>query len=380
MTLALEIRSLPELTEPELIEARNLLLDEADGLIAAGKNEKRALTGKEENRFNAIQNEISDIDRQLQSKRLNIGSNPILKYSPQQQQEVRAFVDFVKTGETRDLSSGANGVIIPTTVSTSIISKIKELAPIYQRMQVYNVTGNLSVPSYDWSAHNVGWIQDLQEITASGGSFTTVDIPATNTMATLAMIGRNLLNRSDVPVLDIIVAQIATAMANFFNSEIISGTTFSGNLRSVTQTTTAASPTAIGVDDLLGLQMSVPSVLQNNAAWLMHPNVFLAVRRLKSTTGELLLVGDDVGLAADLGYQLLGKPVMLDESMPATLAAGVRSVYYGDFSALIANQNAVLSTQVLIERYADLNATGLVSCWDINTNLGQPRALAALVH
>lgn len=390
MSKVIETRALPslsEMTDRQLTEQRNILLDELEGLTHIVKTEKRALSGKEENRFNAVKDEIRSIDRELQAKRLDFDNSPHTKnYSPQQREEIRAFVDFVRTGvmnekyAQRDLSSGASGVIVPKTVANLVIQKVKELAPVFQRMFHLQVTGNLSVPSYPWDAHTTGFIEDFQNITTSGGTFTTVDLTS-HAFASLALIGRNLISRTDLPVEEIIIQQIGMSIANFISNEIFNGTTFSGSFGSISQTVTAASPTAIGVDDVISLQMKVPSMFQRNACWVMHPNSFLAIRQLKSTTGVPLLVGDDTGLQGDLGFTLLNKPVFLDENAPATLAAGTRSIFYGDIEAgFVCNTNAPLTTQVLIERYVDINCTGIISSMDLDFSLVQSRAMAALVH
>ena len=59
----LETRALPT-----LIEQRNNLLDEMDNLLNKAKEETRALTDEENNRFEVIKNEISKIDNTLKAE------------------------------------------------------------------------------------------------------------------------------------------------------------------------------------------------------------------------------------------------------------------------------------------------------------------------
>jgi HK97 family phage major capsid protein len=376
----LEIRALPvEQSESELNEARNNLLDELENLIAKYRSENRALSGRDENRYQSIKAEIGEIDKQLQAKKLNLDVFETRNYSPQEQTEIRQFVQYVKTGqfEGRDLSSGQSGSVIPKTIEKKIIAKIKEIAPIYERMTHFQVTGNLSIPSYGWDSHTVGWVEDFQTISSSGGTFLTVDLEA-HALASLALIGNNLINRTDVPIVDIIVEQIATAIANFINNEIINGTTFSGNLKSVTQNVVSVSATETTIDELITIQMQVPSIYQDNSVWLMNPSTFLKIRKIKDADGMPLLVSNG-NVGQDLGFNLLGKPVLLDENMSLQTTAQ-RSIYYGDLSGLVCNQNAPLRTQILLERYIDLNATGCITMMDLDISLAQPRALAVLIQ
>ena len=370
-----EFRSYP----PEL-ERRNTLIAELEELVQKAKVERRALTNKEQANFDSMKAEIEKIDAKMKKDE---GSFKVEKrgHTASEQEEIRSFVNYVKTGqfEGRDLSSGASGAVIPKTVETMVIQKVKELAPIFERMTHYNVTGNLSIPSYAWDAHTTAFVDDFGTIAASGGTFLTVDLEA-HAIASLALIGKNLINRTDVPIVDIIVEQIAMSIANFINNEIINntGARFSGTLRSVTQTQTAVGA-AVALGDLISLQMRVPSVFQDEAAWLMHPDTYLAIRSLVDADGRPLLVSNNQSMADDMGFNLLGKPVMLDENMGGVAAAS-RSIYYGDFSGLVCNQNAPLQTQILLERYVDINATGVITTMDLDISLAQPRALAALVH
>ena len=59
----LETRALPT-----LMEQRNNLLDEMDNLLNKAKEETRALTDEENNRFETIKKEISQIDNTLKAQ------------------------------------------------------------------------------------------------------------------------------------------------------------------------------------------------------------------------------------------------------------------------------------------------------------------------
>lgn len=364
---------------PIEMEKRNTLMAEMDELMKTAKMEKRNLTQSEQSKFSRIKAEIEKLDKELKKDEAaaTIETSGAVN-SAQAQEEIRAFVQYVRTGEARDLSSGASGAVIPKTIETQIIAKIKELAPIFERMTHYNVVGNLSIPSYPWDAHTTTFVEDFATITASGGTFLTVDLEA-HAVASLALIGKNLINRTDVPVIDIIVQQIAMSISNFLNNEIINNTNarFSGTLQSVSKIVNNTGAT-ISLDNLLDLQMAVPSPFQDNAAWLMHPTTFGAIRRLKDTTGVPLLAAGNSGISADLGFMLMGKPVLLDENMPLA-GVGARSVFYGDFAGLVCNQNQALTTQVLQERYVDINAVAVITTMDLDISVGQSRALAALV-
>ena len=375
---------------PEVEEHRNELLQEMESILNQAKIETRSLSVQENKRFQELKAKIGTMDREREQRDLESLTNDsfITKrdykapLSPKQQEEIRAFVNYVKTGqmEGRDLSSGQSGSVIPKTVESMVIAKVKELAPIFEKMTHYQVTGNLSIPSYPWDAHTVTFVEDFSQIASSGGTFLTVDLQA-HAIASLALIGNNLINRTDVPVIDIIVQQIATSIANFINDEVINNTSgrFSGTLMSINQLTTATGATTLTIDDLLTVQMAVPSQLQNEAVWIMHPDTFGVIRKIKDADGRPLLAGQATGLSNDLGFNLLGREVLLDENV-SLMGPNKMSVIYGNLSGMVCNQNATLRTQILQERYIDVNATGVITFMDLDFNIAQPRAIAGIAH
>ena len=372
----LELRSMPS-----LVERRNFLLDKMDAIISKAKLEERSISDQENTDFQDAKKEIERIDNTLaaeETMETRGDWKPVKKDTEKQVSvEERAFIRFVQSGETRDLGVAGSGVIVPKTIADAVISKVKELSPLYARMTHYNVTGNLSLPTYDFESHTTGFLTEFQEIQNSQGSFLTIDLKS-YPIGTLAKIGRSLLARTDIDVLRIIIEQISMSIANFLNRELITNAnaTFSGTLQSVNQTVSGGA--AISADTLIQLQMTVPSVFQQNSAFLMHPTTFSGIRQLKDTTSNYLMISDNEGFAGDIGYKLLGKPVMLDENMPVFGAAS-RAVYYGDFASLVANTNRQLETQILLEKFSSEYATGIISTLEMDTNLAQTRGLAVLV-
>ena len=62
------------MSERELVEQRNLLIEKMEVLIDKGKKERRNLNGTEENSFNSYKNDVKEIDRLLQAKKLDFNS------------------------------------------------------------------------------------------------------------------------------------------------------------------------------------------------------------------------------------------------------------------------------------------------------------------
>lgn len=374
---------------PVELEQRNAKITQLEGLVATAKTEKRSLSSAEQTQFNAIKKEIEQIDLKLAEDSVNDLTNSKIEtrgLSQQEQKEIRSFIRYIQSGGTdlRDLSSTGSGAIVPKTIADRVISRVREIAPVFGLMQQYSVQGALSVPVYDWTAHtSTGFASDLTQITNSSGTFLTTDLKAFP-IVSLSLVGRSLINQSSLDVMNIIVEQIAMSIANFISAELINDTNgkFSGVLNDITNTVSAETAGEVGLDDLINIQMSVASVFQPNSYYLMHPNILKSIRKLKDTSGQPLLIAGNENLKNSFGYTLLGSSILLDENMPATITAGSKFMYYGSFQdGLIGNTqpNAPLSTQILTERYADIYGVGILSSMEFDCNLGNSRALGCLV-
>src|SRR5690242_21417772 len=101
-------------------------MDSLEALVQKQRTEKRALSGEDVNTFNSLKEQVNEIDKALQALKVNMddfsGSGSTnasasgeRAYTPKEQQEIRSFVNFVRTGvmENRDLSNIQNGAMVP---------------------------------------------------------------------------------------------------------------------------------------------------------------------------------------------------------------------------------------------------------------------------
>jgi len=371
----IEFRSMPT-----LLEQRNSLLDEMDGLVAKSKQETRAFTDEESNRFDQIKKDIAQIDKTLvaEEESRSIEKKETKKTSGEEEQralEEEKFLKFVR-GEERALDVANNGGVIPTHIANKIIEKVKELSPIYSMATIYNVGGDLVFPVYDETSSSIGaaYVDDLTELTEGTGKFTTVKLQ-NFIVGCLAKVSKSLMNRTDFDLLSFVITKVASAIAEFLEKELIVGTNgkMTGIL-SANSAVTTASGTAIVADELIDLQMSVPEVYQAGASWIMHKNTFKAIRKLKDGDGNYLLNKD---ATTGFGWTLLGKPVYITESMPQ-IALGAKAIAYGDMSGLYVKLAQNVELQILNEKYATQHAVGVVGYVEADSKIVEPQKLALL--
>lgn len=362
-----------------------------ENVLNAAKTENRAMTAEEQEKFGNIEKEIADIDktieaeeRAIEAKNKNAGGGEPKKET-QEELEERAFVKYVlgaaagleeRAGEL-NLTMANNGAIVPTSIANKIIKKVKDISPILSRATVYYMTGELKVPVYGASSGHdvkVAYSDDFTELTADAGKFTSVDLKG-YLVGALTLIGRKLKTNAMFNVTDFIVNYMAEEIAAFLEGELLNGTTskMEGAL-STTNEKTAAAAAAITADELIDLQAKVKQAFQSDACWIMHPETFTAVKKLKDGQSRYLLQDDFSG---EFPYRLLGKPVFVSDNMPK-IATGAKTVLYGDMSGLSVKIAEQLEIEVLREKYATQHAIGVVAWMEVDSKVTDSQRMAVL--
>lgn len=325
--------------------------------------------------FRAEQNEVPD-------------TNPTEKTKTAEEADIKAFAGYVramvgKTPTPQNITMGNNGAIIPSTIADRIINQVKQICPIFAGVTMFHVKGTLKIPVYgdktdtDRVAHNinVAFSDEFTELTADVGAFTSVDLGGYLAGA-LVLIGKTVVNNSDVDVVNFIVNEMARRIAWFLEDKLLNGAESKNTgALATTNTLVAGSTTAISADKLVELQDKVSSEYQNNACWTMAPSTFTAIKKLKYADGSYMLQPDTT-LA--FPYRLLGKPIYLSDNMPA-IESAAKAVLYGDYAALACNMRENVNIEVLTEKYATQHALGVVAWFEFDSKIMDNKGLATLV-
>lgn len=369
---------------PSLLEQRNNLLEHLDSLISKAKEETRALSDEENKDFNDTKAKIENIDKTLaaeeSAKQLN--AQKVQTKAPEKEEkralEEEQFAKFIR-GEERALDVAGNGGIIPETIADRIIMKVKELSPIYALCTVFNVGGDLIFPKFDPDSIQTAYVADMAQLTATNGNFTTVKLQ--NFIAgALTQVSRSLVNRSDFDLVSFVVNAMAQSIADFLERELLigaGGTTGATGIFTDADVTpvVAGSATALTLDDLINTQMQIPEQFQGNACWIMNKSIFTGIRKLKSADGYPLL---NPNITQGFGWELLGRPVYISQSAPATLATGLNALAYGDMSGLYCKLAQNIEVQVLNELYATQHAYGVVGYIEFDSKVVEPQRITRL--
>ena len=374
-----------------LAEQRAALLAEMEAISETAKAETRAYSEEELARAEELEAQIRAIDATYKAEE----ARAVLAASPKAvpvdgditptdktEAEERAFAQYIVDSKAEfragELTMSANGAVIPTSIVNKIISKVKEISPLYAMATKYNIGGTITIPYYDesTSAITMGYVEEFTELESHVGQFKSIELKG-YLAGTLSVLSLSLINNSQFDVIGYIVNKMAEAIANWVEKELLHGTsqkiTGLSNI-SAAMTVTAASQTAITADELMTLQDKVIDAFQNGACFIMNRETRSAIRKLKDSDGNYLLNRD---ISAKWGYTLFGKDVYTTDNAD-TMAAGKTVIYYGDFSGLAIKLSEDASINVLREKYATQHAVGVYAYMEMDAKIENAQKIACL--
>ena len=373
----------------KLIEERAELKKELDGILAAAKAEERAMTDEENTRFEELEGKIKNLDRTIKAEErardLNLNvvddkKKEELRAEEIAEQEERAFANYIRgvVSEERaeNLTAGDNGAVIPATIANKIIEKVYDICPIYQLATRYNVPGTLSIPYYneDNGTIEMAYATEFEDLTSTSGKFTSIELKGFLAGA-LSKISKSLVNNSKFNITEYVVNKMAQSISRWIEKELLNGTVDKiDGISKAKQFVTAAAATAITADELIDLQETVPDVFQPGCIWIMNKATRTAIRKLKDNDGNYILNKD---ATAKWGYPLFGAPVYCADNMPK-MAAGVKSIVYGDMSGLAVKVSEDMNIEVLREKFATQHALGVVGWLEMDSKIENEQKIAVL--
>lgn len=368
-----------------LIEKRNSIVEEINNLFKGAETEKRALTEDEQSTFEAKTAELKALDKTIEAKRearsLTMMDDETPKTPEEKEEkrsteelEARAFETYLREQRAGEMKKGDNGAVIPQTIANRIIDTVKQVAPIYALTTKFNVKGKLQFPVAK-NAITTGYQTEFTDIASTAVGFDNVELDG-YLIGALSKVSVSLINNAQFDIVGYVVNKIAQSIAEFLEKELIVGAT---NIKGITDASyedkgvkkvETATKGALIADDLIDTQAALKMNVQDGCQWLMNQAMLTKVRKLKDNNGQYILNPD---LRAGFGFELLGKPVMISDEMPAD------TVVYGNWSAMYVNIHEDINIRQLNEVYAAQHGVGFVAWAELDAKLVEQDKFAKLV-
>ena len=395
------------MTLNEMLEKRKNLLNTMDGFLETHKNSNGALSVEDDATYSKMEKEFDELTASItraqrranmemeMNKPVNapITAKPMVM-TEQEENTGRASNAYKKnfwnamrrkqmTPEMANAlqigTDSEGGYLVPDEYEKTLVEALEE-ENIFRKLAhvISTSSGDRKIPVVA-SKGSASWVDEEGTIPDSDDAFNQVSIGAYK-LGTLIKVSNELLNDSVFNLESYISKEFARRIGAkeedaFFNGN---GTGKPVGIFNATGGAevgvTAASATAITADEIIDLFYSLKAPYRKNAVWILNDATIKTIRKLKDNNGNYLW---QPSLTAGTPDTILGRPVYTSSYVP-TIAAGAKTIAFGDFSYYWIADRAGRNFKKLTELYAANDQTGFVATQRVDGKLILPEAIRVL--
>lgn len=285
--------------------------------------------------------------------------------------------------EERDnTSSGsAGGYTIPQGFLAELNIRRALFNPMREHARVIQTeTGNpLPLPTVDDTSVTGSLVSEGTASTASDVTFGQVTLNS-YTYRTLIKASNELLRDTGIDIQAYLAQLMGDRIGRSESAAFATGTGSSqpqGFVTGASAGVTAASATAITINEVVGLINSLDAAYHPNAKFAMHQSVWYYLLKLQDSLGRNLI---PMNYADPTDRRLMGFPVILNNSMASSVATTNKTIAFGDFEQFYIRDAGPLEIRRLDERYADAYETGFLAVGRRDSKVVQTNAIKLLVQ
>ena len=378
-------------------EQTKLFLDEhrqENGLI---KPEDNAVYEKMEDEVVSLGKEIERLERQeAMDRELSAASTRPLASRPDMMTEEKtgrasnayksafwgAMRNKVHPSVQNALQIGEDsegGFLVPDEYENQLVQALQEANVLRNLCNVINTShGDRKIPVVA-SHGSAAWMDEEGAFNESDDAFTQVTLSAYK-LGTMLKVSDELLNDSYFDLEAYIAAEFARRIGAAEEEGFITGNGISKPTGLLNATggaslgVTAASATAITMDEVLDLYHSLKSAYRKNATFLVNDATVKAIRKLKDGQGQYLW---QPSVQAGTPDTILNRPVISTQFMP-TAEAGAKTILFGDFKYYWIADRQGRTFKRLNELYAANGQVGFLASQRLDAKLILPEAIKVL--
>lgn len=394
------------MTINELIEKRANLWKAMDAFLKAQTNDKGVLSEEDDAKYVAMEYDFDNLSKEIKrlEKRnaieaeLNMPVNRPIVGKPMVEDEdektgrvsknyKKSFWNVMRSKTVRPEVADAlqigtdseGGYLVPDEFENTLVEALEEENIFRKLAHVINTSsGDRKIPVVATKG-TASWVDEEGTISDSDDAFNQVSIGAYK-LGTLIKVSNELLNDSAFNLESYISKEFGRRIGSKEEEAFFTGNG-TGKPIGIFNTTggaevgvTTASSTAITADEIIDLFYSLKAPYRKKAVWILNDYTIKAIRKLKDTTGNYLW---QPALTAGTPDTILGRPVYTSSYVP-TIAAGAKTIAFGDFSYYwIADRQGRIFKK-LNELYAATDQTGFVATQRVDGKLVLPEAIKVL--
>ena len=244
------------------------------------------------------------------------------------------------------MSTGTNtegGYTVATDVATSVLDALKAFGGMRAVADVFRTAqGNpMNWPTSDGTAEEGEIIDENGTATDDDVDFGVKSLPVYKYSSKVVPVPIELLMDSSVDIEAFVRARLATRLGRITNKHFTTG---SGSSQpngvvtaapvGVTAANSTSQVTAVKYDSLVNLQHSVDPAYREagTCRWMFNDTTLRELRKIVDGQSRPIFVpGYETGNPGGAPDRLLGSPITINQSV-ANMAAGAKSILFGDFS------------------------------------------------
>lgn len=390
----------------ELRRKRAGLIEQMRALISKADEEKRDLSGEEEESFKKMEEDVRKYDGQikreegLRSLEADLGESLNEPHAPaagegdaedRSSRSPRATDEYRKLfwecmvsrhnnpPEARDLFKAddpSGGYLVPEAYETELIKALEEIN-IMRTLATVRMTDTLSKIPIRTGKPVAQWLGEKGTFAETDMDFGQYTMDA-HKGGCLVKVSNELLSDSFANIEAELREGFQLAQGDLEEAAFVAGDGHEkprGVILDAQTGVTAAAVDEVAADEIIELKYSLKKPYRKRARWLMNDTTVLAIAMLKDGNGQYIW---RAGLQANEPDVLLGSPLESSSDMPE-LATGNSTILYGDFSYYRVQDRVGISIQKLVELYAETDQVGFIMKFRTDGRLMLPEAVKALV-
>lgn len=269
-------------------------------------------------------------------------------------------------------------LVIPQELVQRLITTVKDLVFMRQMATVNSLdrAESLGVPVLDTDLGDPTWTAEL----STGAEDSTAPLGkrqlSPHPLARRIKISNKLLRQASIDPEAIVMDRLAYRFARTEENAFLNGTgqdqplgifVASPNGIDTSRDTTTAGAGVIAADDIINCRYAIKPQYRAKAAWFIHRNILLTLRKLKDSNQNYLwnpgmggYVAQGTTLVGAQPETLLGHRILESEVAPSAITSGSYAMALGDYSFYWIADALNMQIQRLIELYAENNQTGFI--------------------
>lgn len=273
-------------------------------------------------------------------------------------------------------TTAANPELLADQVSSLLVQPLEAASVVLSSgPRIFDTSGQLRIPKLV-SGSTVGWVAEAGLIPDDGGAeFEELTLLPTErkSLKKILRYSNELVRQSVIGIDAVLKARLVKDVSDALDDALLKGTgasdTITGFINQPDVQEAPWDPTdPDSLLDAIGLAVAAEATPNR---WFINGQDFIALRKVKDTTGKYILESD---LTKDATYRLMGTNVTVTNKLPQGTAV------LADMSQVAIARDIAPSVTVLTERYAEYDEVGLRVVTRYDLGLLHPEGVIVLTE